>query len=113
DKILAAKATDTVRSRAMTGKPARQLRTPWTDAWDKPDPGALPMPLQFMLTAEATARIYRGSRAPGSRAKELLGTAIGQIVGRMNTVRTSRDVIYGLVEEFVEDRKSTRLNSSH
>ena len=42
----------------MTGKPARQLRTPWTEAWDGPDsPGPLPMPLQFMLTADAQARI--------------------------------------------------------
>ena len=102
EKILAAKATDTVRSRAISGKPARQLRTAWTEAWDKPTPGALPMPLQFMATAEATARIYRGARIPGSRSKELLGTAIGQIVGRMNTVRSSKDVIYDMVEEFVD-----------
>jgi len=102
EKILAAKSTDTVRSRAMTGKPARQLRTAWTDAWDKPTPGALPMPLQFMATANAMARIFRGSRMPGSRAKELLGTAIGQIVGRMNNVRSSRYVLYGMVEEFVD-----------
>src|SRR5207237_837526 len=31
--LLAASSRDTVRSRAMTGKPARQLRTRWTDAW--------------------------------------------------------------------------------
>jgi NAD(P)H-dependent flavin oxidoreductase YrpB (nitropropane dioxygenase family) len=102
EKILAAKSTDTVRSRAISGKPARQLRTAWTEAWDKPVPGTLPMPLQFMATADATARIMRYADKPGSRAKELLGTAIGQIVGRMSRVRTSRDVIYGMVEEFVE-----------
>ena len=33
EKLLAASSRDTVRSRAMTGKPARQLRTAWTDAW--------------------------------------------------------------------------------
>ncbi|MHB8684945.1 MAG: nitronate monooxygenase, partial [Dehalococcoidia bacterium] len=54
EKLLAATSRDTVRSRSMTGKPARQLRTPWTEAWDATDsPGALPMPLQYMLTAEA------------------------------------------------------------
>src|SRR5580704_698745 len=102
EKVLAAKSTDTVRSRAISGKPARQLKTAWTEAWDQPTPGALPMPLQFMLTADATARIHRFADKPGSRAKELLGTAIGQIVGRMNTVKSSRDVIYAMVEEFVE-----------
>jgi NAD(P)H-dependent flavin oxidoreductase YrpB (nitropropane dioxygenase family) len=103
DKMLAAKSTDTVRSRAISGKPARQLKTAWTEAWDgKQSPGALPMPLQFMLTADATARIMRHSRAGSSGAKELLGTPVGQIVGRMNNVRSSREVIYGMLEELAE-----------
>ena len=37
EKLLAAGSGDTVRSRALTGKPARQLRTEWTDAWDDPE----------------------------------------------------------------------------
>jgi NAD(P)H-dependent flavin oxidoreductase YrpB (nitropropane dioxygenase family) len=108
EKILAAKSTDTVRSRAISGKPARQLKTAWTEAWDKPDPGALPMPLQFMATADATARIHRFADKPGSRAKELLGTAIGQVVGRMNTVRSSRDVVYDMVGECVDTLEKLR-----
>src|SRR5438874_10181762 len=102
-KILAATATDTVRSRALTGKPARQLRTAWTEAWDgKESPGALPMPLQFMLTAEAQTRVHRYAHVEGSRAGELLGTPVGQIVGRMKTVRSAKDVIYSMVEEYVD-----------
>jgi NAD(P)H-dependent flavin oxidoreductase YrpB (nitropropane dioxygenase family) len=93
DKLLSATSRDTVRSRALTGKPARQLRTPWTDAWDDPNgPGPLPMPLQFMLTAEAQARIGRS----GNPA--LAGSPVGQIVGRMNSVRSTRDVVFDLVE---------------
>jgi NAD(P)H-dependent flavin oxidoreductase YrpB (nitropropane dioxygenase family) len=103
DKLLAARSDGTVRSRAMTGKPARQLRTAWTEAWDdKASPGALPMPLQFMLTADALARIGRSAEAEGSPARELLGSPVGQIVGRMNAVKPVRDVVYGLVEEFVD-----------
>ena len=37
EKLLAATSTDTVRSRAYTGKPARQLRTAWTEAWEAPE----------------------------------------------------------------------------
>ena len=37
EKLLAATSTDTVRSRAFTGKPARQLRTAWTEAWEAPE----------------------------------------------------------------------------
>ncbi|MGB2940561.1 MAG: nitronate monooxygenase family protein [Candidatus Dormiibacterota bacterium] len=93
EKLLAAGSRDTVRSRALTGKPARQLRTAWTDAWDDPNgPGPLPMPLQFMLTAEAQHRIGRSGN------KELAGMPVGQIVGRMNSIRTTQDVMYGLVE---------------
>ncbi|MFY9615927.1 MAG: nitronate monooxygenase, partial [Candidatus Dormiibacterota bacterium] len=65
----------------------------WTDAWDDPNgPGPLPMPLQFMLTAEAQHRIGRSGN------KELAGMPVGQIVGRMNSIRTTQDVMYGLVE---------------
>jgi NAD(P)H-dependent flavin oxidoreductase YrpB (nitropropane dioxygenase family) len=102
EKVLRASSRDTVRSRAMTGKPARQLRTPWTDAWDGPDsPGALPMPLQFMATAEAYSRMYRAAEQdPSSKAAELAGTPVGQIAGMMNAVRPVRDVIFDMVEEY-------------
>jgi NAD(P)H-dependent flavin oxidoreductase YrpB (nitropropane dioxygenase family) len=97
EKLLKAGSRDTVRSRALTGKPARQLRTAWTDAWDDPKgPGTLPMPLQFMLTAEAQHRIGR------SQNPELTGFPVGQIVGRMNSVRTTQDVVYSLVEGAVD-----------
>jgi len=93
EKLLRAGSRDTVRSRSMTGKPARQLRTAWTDAWDDPSgPGALPMPLQYLLTAEAQQRIGRSDVA------ELQGSPVGQIVGRMNGVRPARDVVFDLVE---------------
>ena len=102
-KVLRASSRDTVRSRALTGKPARQLRTAWTDAWDAADsPGALPMPLQFMLTVEAVSRIHRYAHVESSGAKELVGTPIGQIVGRMKDVRPVREVIYDMVEECVD-----------
>ena len=35
EKMIAASSRDAVRSRGRTGKPARQLRSVWTDAWDR------------------------------------------------------------------------------
>ncbi|MFY9586512.1 MAG: nitronate monooxygenase, partial [Actinomycetota bacterium] len=94
DKLLQASSRDTVRSRAMTGKPARMLRTGWTDAWEATEsPGTLPMPLQWMLTAEAQHRIFR------YQPPELVGMPVGQIVGRMKDIRSSADVLLGMVEE--------------
>jgi NAD(P)H-dependent flavin oxidoreductase YrpB (nitropropane dioxygenase family) len=103
-KLLAASSRDTVRSRSMTGKPARQLRTKWTDAWDDPavSPGTLPMPLQFMLTAEAIQRIHHHAHVETSGAKELIGSPVGQVVGRMKSVRPVREVVYDMMNEFVD-----------
>jgi NAD(P)H-dependent flavin oxidoreductase YrpB (nitropropane dioxygenase family) len=93
---LDATSADTVRSKCFTGKPARMLRNAWTDAWADPDgPGPLGMPLQNILTAEANARIARSGR------KDLAFAPVGQIVGRMNQVRSVRDVIDDLVEEYI------------
>ena len=71
EKMLAANSRGTVRSRSMTGKPARQLRTAWTDAWERDDtPEPLPMPLQGIVFSEAARRITprpepRPHRVPG------------------------------------------------
>jgi len=100
DKLLRARSTDTVRSRALTGKPARQLKTAWSEAWDDPKgPGALPMPLHWMATAEATTRIHRFAETPGSRAHELMTSPVGQIVGRMNESRPVAEVMKTIDDE--------------
>ncbi len=97
EAYLDATSADTVRSRCYTGKPARMLRNTWTDAWADPaGPGPLGMPLQNILTSDANARIARSGR------KDLAFAPVGQIVGRMNQVRSVRDVMYDLVEEYID-----------
>ena len=62
EKLIAASSSDTVRSRAISGKPARMLKTEWTEAWTaEGSPGTLPMPLQGMLVAEAEG-VFAGTR---------------------------------------------------
>ena len=102
EKFLAATSGDTVRSRSKTGKPARMLRTAWSDEWDRRDaPQPLPMPLQTMLTHEAEARIARAARSsPG--AHELVSYFVGQIVGSMDRVKPARQVILDMVEEMID-----------
>jgi NAD(P)H-dependent flavin oxidoreductase YrpB (nitropropane dioxygenase family) len=97
EKLLAATARDTVRSRSMTGKPARQLRTAWTDAWEQEDaPKTLPMPLQGIVYSQAARRITRVGQ------RDLTGFPTGQIIGRVDRVRPARDVIFDLVEEWID-----------
>ncbi len=97
ENMLAASSRDAIRAQVMTGKPARQLRTKWTDAWEREDaPPTLPMPLQGLLYGEAAARFTR------VHSKEFGGTPIGQIVGSIDRVRPARDVVLEMVEGWIE-----------
>ncbi|MFP6580311.1 MAG: nitronate monooxygenase family protein [Myxococcota bacterium] len=102
EKFLEASSSDTVRSRSLTGKPARQLRSAWTEAWDDPDnPEPLPMPLQPRLVREAQARIARTAHK-NEGAAQLGNYFVGQIVGSMNQVKSVRSVVEELVSEYAD-----------
>jgi NAD(P)H-dependent flavin oxidoreductase YrpB (nitropropane dioxygenase family) len=101
-KMLAASSADTVRSRSLTGKPARMLRSAWTDEWESDQaPAPLPMPLQTMLTASAQQRINRNAGAGGSGAQELATYFVGQGVGLMDRVRPARQVVEQMVADYL------------
>jgi NAD(P)H-dependent flavin oxidoreductase YrpB (nitropropane dioxygenase family) len=101
-KMLTATSADTVRSRSLTGKPARMLRTDWTDAWEgDAAPAPLQMPLQSMLVAEAQQRIARSATTDGSGAQTLATYFVGQGVGLMNQVRPVRQVVEEMVADYL------------
>ena len=102
-KFLAATSSDTLRSRSRTGKPARQLRSAWTDEWEGPNsPGPLGMPLQPILINEANKRIDRAALDPNSGAAQLANYFVGQIVGSMNQVKPAGRVVLEMVDEFID-----------
>jgi NAD(P)H-dependent flavin oxidoreductase YrpB (nitropropane dioxygenase family) len=114
EKFLAATSADTRRSRSLTGKPARMLRSAWTDAWDEPGaPAPLPMPLQTLLIGEAQRRIHRVAHKPDSSARPLVTYFVGQVVGQMNVAMSTRDVVREMVEGCVDamERLSTLLQA--
>jgi NAD(P)H-dependent flavin oxidoreductase YrpB (nitropropane dioxygenase family) len=102
-KFLEATSSDTVRSRCRTGKPARQLRSAFTDAWEQPDsPDPLPMPLQPLLVADAIERIDRAATAGNPRAVEMANYFVGQVVGRLDAIKPARQVMQEMVTEYVD-----------
>ena len=112
-KMLAATSADTVRSRSLTGKPARMLRTAWTDEWEaEKAPAALPMPLQTMLTAGAQQRINRHAATEGSGAQQLATYFVGQGVGLLDRVRPARQVVEQMVADYlaVAERFAAQLD---
>ena len=103
EKFLAATSSDTIRSRSITGKPARQLRSAWTEAWDGPgSPGPLPMPLQPLLVDYALHRIRRAAAAGSPGAVQLVNYFVGQVVGSLDAVRPARQVLLEMIEEYVD-----------
>src|SRR5258708_2654720 len=102
-KMIAATSRDTIRSRSRTGKPSRQLKSDWTAAWEgDKSPGALPMPLQSLLSEPVMRRIDALAEQGNKGAQELATYWVGQGVGLMNKATTVRDVIYEMAEDFAE-----------
>jgi NAD(P)H-dependent flavin oxidoreductase YrpB (nitropropane dioxygenase family) len=95
--FLRASSADTVRTRIYTGKPARLLKTKWTEAWAAEDaPTPLPMPLQNLLVADAHNRLNAADNP------DAISMPVGQIVGSMNEVRSVADVMADLIREYDE-----------
>ena len=93
--LLAATSRDTVRSRIYSGKPARLLKSKWTDAWaadDAPEP--LPMPLQNLLVAEAHQRIS------AAQDPEVVAMPAGQIIGSLEGVVPVAETMAQIVAEY-------------
>lgn len=103
-RFFGAAADDAVQTRARTGKPVRMLRSLLTDAWEQPAaPPFLQMPLQTAVMIEARLRVER------ARDKRFLTYPVGQIVGQMQHETTCRQLIYDLLDEYVE--AVSRLNA--
>ena len=98
---LNATSEDTIRSKSWTGKPARMLKNKWTEAWENPDnPDPLPMPLQGMITFDAMRRtsMYAGT----GNTQDVSFNAAGQVIGQVNQIETVKDVMYRLINEYLD-----------
>ncbi len=99
ETLLSAGSRDTVRSKSVTGKPARMLRNDWTEAWEKEgNPSPLPMPMQGLVSMEMVSRtsIYP------DQSQAVAFNPVGQIVGNMNQVLPARVVVDTLLDEYLD-----------
>ena len=96
-RLVDAQAEDAVQSRAMSGKPIRQLRSNYSEAWKQPGaPEPLQMPLQGMLVGELLAGIRE------AKLEDWMTTPAGQSVQGIHGIRPAADVVYQMVEEAQE-----------
>lgn len=101
EKMLSATSADTVRAKVRTGKLARQLKTPWHEAWEAPGaPAPLPMPLMEMLSFPAFRRIAKAAENGNPGAKQLHSYFVGQVVGQLTKSLPTATVMVNLIEEY-------------
>jgi len=102
DKLLSASSNQTVRSKSRTGKYSRQIRSPWTDAWESGEaPEPLPMPLQSQISEPALGKVTKLAEGGHAGAKQLATFWVGQGVGLMNQSLSSKQVVYDFMEDFL------------
>ena len=104
EKMIEASSRDAVRVKSRTGKPARQLRSAWTEAWERSpnSPGALPMPLMSLVSEGALRSVNRAAEAGNPKAREMVTYFVGQGVGLIDSVRSATAVVQDFKQEFLE-----------
>ena len=103
NKMVAATSRDTIRAKSRTGKPSRQLRSAWHEAWEGPNsPGALGMPLMGMISQPAFNKIDNAVAGGNRKALPLVSYWVGQGVGLIESVKSATSVVQEFKEEFAE-----------
>jgi NAD(P)H-dependent flavin oxidoreductase YrpB (nitropropane dioxygenase family) len=101
-KMLAASSRDTRRSYYRTGKPSRQLKSDWTEAYEQADaPKPLGMPLQSMISERNLRDIDKLADSGDEGARKLATYWVGQGVGLINKQKTSRQTVLDFAEDYV------------
>jgi NAD(P)H-dependent flavin oxidoreductase YrpB (nitropropane dioxygenase family) len=101
-KMLAASSRDTVRSKSRTGKPSRQLRSVWTDAWESEGaPKPLPMPLQSLVSEPALRKVDKLAEGGHAGAQALATYWVGQGVGLMNQAMSAGQVVQAFKADWI------------
>ena len=96
-KVIASSSRDTVRTRCMTGKPVRMLKSGFTEAWEADGaPNPLPYPLQYLLTSNAAARFEHYS------IEHMMSYPAGQVIGQLHDELSVRQVVMQLMEEYID-----------
>jgi NAD(P)H-dependent flavin oxidoreductase YrpB (nitropropane dioxygenase family) len=89
--IVDSNEENTIVSRSVTGKPARLIRSKWTQAWADAGLEALPMPFQSFVSGPVLA-----AGAAARRADIVPGFA-GQGIGMIQSVRPAAEVLREIV----------------
>jgi len=89
--LLYSSESDTTISRSLTGKPARMIRSRWSEAWEQAPIEPLPMPFQSIVAAPVMASAVKKKRG------DILPGFAGQGVGAIREIRPAAEVLQEIV----------------
>lgn len=92
----------TVISRSVTGKPARIIRSKWTDAWEQADINPLPMPYQGAVSGPVMSAASRDGRA------DINPGFAGQGMGMIQAIRPAKAIFEDIVNSAEESLERAR-----
>jgi NAD(P)H-dependent flavin oxidoreductase YrpB (nitropropane dioxygenase family) len=93
---LEAGDTSTVKSKFISGKPNRHLRSPWDDAWEETAKKPLPIPLQGLLFWDYFTSITQ------AEAFEVSGETMGQGVGLIDSIKPAKQIVEDMVAKAIQ-----------
>jgi len=100
DRVIAATERDAVPTKAISGKPLRQLRTPFTEIWDKGSKPPLGWPFHNLLTVDIIDYAYEHKAQ--RQFDEILVTPVGQSARLLNRRRSARQIVDDMVKEAIK-----------
>ena len=100
DRVIAATERDAVVTKAISGKTLRQLRTPFTEVWDKGPKPPLGWPFHNLLTLDIVDYAYM--HQDQKEFDEILVTPASQATRLLNRRRSAKQIIDDMVEEAIQ-----------
>jgi nitronate monooxygenase len=100
DRVIAATERDAVITKAISGKTLRQLRTPFTEVWDKGPKPPLGWPFHNLLTLDIVDYAYL--HQDQKEFDEILVTPASQATRLLNRRRSAKQIIDDMVEEAIQ-----------
>jgi enoyl-[acyl-carrier protein] reductase II len=97
DAIVRATDSDTMRTRAYTGKPARTIKNPYAESWEQRTNEIQPFPMQAMISVQQRVMDYPGITDTFDAQRTFMPA--GQSAGLVHGIKPAGEVVREIVEE--------------
>ena len=103
--VVEASEEGTIVSRSVTGKPARIIKSKWTQLWEESEHEPLPMPYQTQISRPALV-----SANLAGRSQDINPGFAGQGIGMVKAVRPAAEIMADIVAS-LEETLGARFNA--